>query len=828
MAKNRQQSALALAIAALDANQSPHRQLEAEACDLAIPVLFELSSEGYESDLNGDGKKPMAIRIDDGLHDAAKTLQPMQDFQADEAEADEAEPVEEKAPSPASPTSFVGRLMRGVSLKRELNAQIARLQQEMKQRQQLVEKYQEEVIAPAKQVLERDALELRHVHASLVDEMKATLVRMAEEGESRERIDRYRSLQLLKLQRNRILQSRVELHQNILQTRCEECDWMSMAIGSAYQQEISTLLTPSSSVAALQQAQADESERKAIAKVAIEADDPFFASAETLFQTHSESKQLQLQLDSVEQLIEKTQARFENSEQQSLAVLSPTQTPRSIQKQSSSQRAHTMQGILASVVSASRRALTMAVGSRRVHGCRRPRSHAFQDALNAFQRLASDKRTRTGRLMAAFGRKLAEDARSHVQLSIEQRVGDTAEFGESGGSSSDFYLPSADFVLLQAANSPCADIGKRVLDIVLDQLGDAFVSPTDAVNLKMLPPPVSIVAFARFMKKTIVAEYALDQFQNETTPPKIGTEKLKPIDVKTQKAALEACVHYFVFSQLANIGFAYAFSGYLTMDVNRKIDEVGVVTPLLQTWHWKHSKRAIQHIPLAQLAFPSGALKRVESAVRSPQDESNGLLQQSLQAFCAIESETTPLGVVNRVMGAFKVLHEELFDLLQMPNRQQNNQSAGSFLNADVLIPSLVLMMSRLEHESDLDHLWRQVSLVKAFQRPLLIEDGEEAYYLTCLLAAMEFVQTYNPDPSLQQPLSIARKECSECCALAARLKVSGSKSKASKASTALPALMSDEEAVRQLSAWISGHASVESASCRSGSEFERWVYTAR
>lgn len=820
MAKNRQQGALPMAIAAMDAGQRRQSQDQTKACDMAIPVLCAMSAEDHENDRNGDGKKPLAIRIDDGLHD-----------DVNRAKADGAEPVEEKAPSLASPTSFVGRLMRGVSLKRELNAQIALLQQEMKQRQHLVEKYQEEVIIPAKQLLERDALELRHAHASLLEEMKATLVRMADEGESRGRMDRYRSLQLLKLQRNRILQSRAELHQNILQTRCEECDWMSMAMGSAYQQEISTLLTASASVSALQQAQADESGRNAIAKVAIEANDPFFASAETLFQTHAESTQLQLQLDSVERLIETTQTRLEECEQRPLPVLNPT--TRSLQKQSSSQRAQTMQGILASVVSASRRSSTTAVGSRRLSGCRRPRNHAFQDALNAFQRLTSDKRTRTGRLMAAFGRKLAEDARSHVQLSIEQPVGDTLRSANSGNAD-DFYLPSADFVLLQAASSSCAGSKQLVIDIVLDQLGDAFVLPTDVVNLKMLPPPVSIVAFARFMRKTIVAEYTLEQFQNETTSPKIGMEKLKPIDLKAQKAALEACVHYFVFSQLFNIGFAYAFSGYLTTEVNRKIDEDDVVErpmPLLQTWHWKHSKRAIQQIPLAQLAFPSGALKRVESAVQSPEDESSGLLQQSLQTFRAIESETTPLGVVNRVMEAFKVLHDELYDLLEMPNRQQSIQSAGTFLNADVLIPSLVLMMSRLEQESDLDHLWRQVNLVKAFQRPLLIEDGEEAYYLTCLLAAMEFVQTYNPDPSLQQPLSIARKECSECSALAARLKISepmASKSKSFRASSVLPALMSDEEAVRQLSAWISGQASVESASHRSGSEFERWVYTAR
>lgn len=821
MAKNRQEGALPMAIAAIDAGQRRHKQHQTETCDLAIPVLCALSTEDHENGHNPDGKKPLAIRIDDGPHDAATR-----------AEADAAEPVEEKAPSLASPTSFVGRLMRGVSMKRELNAQIARLQQEMKQRQHLVEKYQEGIIAPAKQLLERDALELRHTHESLLEEMKATLVRMADEGESRERMDRYRSLQLLKLQRNRILQSRAELHHSILQTRSEECDWMNMAIGSAYQQEISTLLTASASVSALQQAQTgDASGHNAINKVAIEADDPFFASAETLFQTHAESTQLQLQLNSVERLVETTQTRLEECERRPLPALNPT--ARSIQKQSSSQRAQTMQGILASVVSASRQASTTAVGSRRLSGCRRPRNHDFQDSLNAFQRLASDKRTRTGRLMAAYGRKLAEDARSHVQLSIGQP--DEGVLKPANGSSGDdLYLPSADFVLLEAASSSCAGTEQSILDTVLAQLGDAFASPTDAVNLKMLPPPVSIVAFARFMRKTIVAEYTLEQFQNESTSPKIGTEKLKPIDLKAQKAALEACVHYFVFSQLANIGFAYAFSGYLTTEVNRKIDVDEAVEqslPLLQTWHWKHSKRAIQQIPLAQLAFPSGALKRVESAVQSPQDESSGLLQQSLQSFRAIESETTPLGVVNRVMEAFKVLHDELYDLLEMPNRQQRNQSAGTFLNADVLIPSLVLMMSRLEHESDLDHLWRQVNLVKAFQRPLLIEDGEEAYYLTCLLAAMEFVQTYKPDPSLQQPLSIARKECSECRALAARLRISepkAARSKSFRSSSALPANLSDEEAVRQLSTWISGQASVESASHRSGSEFERWVYTAR
>ncbi|GAB9477415.1 Vacuolar sorting protein 9, partial [Globisporangium polare] len=96
----------------------------------------------------------------------------------------------------------------------------------------------------------------------------------------------------------------------------------------------------------------------------------------------------------------------------------------------------------------------------------------------------------------------------------------------------------------------------------------------------------------------------------------------------------------------------------------------------------------------------------------------------------------TPNGVVRAVMNAFTVLHRELDQLLR-------DDTNSTVLNADVLIPSLVLMMSRLNHDSELDLLWRRLNLVRVFHATLLSQGCEEAYYVTCLQAAMHVIQTF-------------------------------------------------------------------------------------
>ncbi|KAJ0402499.1 hypothetical protein ATCC90586_002669 [Pythium insidiosum] len=171
-------------------------------------------------------------------------------------------------------------------------------------------------------------------------------------------------------------------------------------------------------------------------------------------------------------------------------------------------------------------------------------------------------------------------------------------------------------------------------------------------------------------------------------------------------------------------------------------------------------KRAISGICPSELAFPPDVASSVTAfmAMHEQEIRHRGFLPETLDALRAVEGDITPAGVVRTVMTAFRVLHRELVPVLVTPTVADSSESANDqhvtpprrrpmrrtscFLNADVLIPALVLLFSRVPRAVDLDVLWLRLQSVHAFRSVLLSDGCEEAYYVTCLTAAMEFVST--------------------------------------------------------------------------------------
>jgi hypothetical protein len=125
------------------------------------------------------------------------------------------------------------------------------------------------------------------------------------------------------------------------------------------------------------------------------------------------------------------------------------------------------------------------------------------------------------------------------------------------------------------------------------------------------------------------------------------------------------------------------------------------------------------------------------------------------QIFSQIQYEITPRGVMERIMRMMSQLHVEFLDLWE------EKEKGKSFVNADLLIPLLVLVLiqCRKIDPTSCDILPLRVALVDQFQSTCYYSvTGEEAYYLTCLRAAIEFIMK-----SYCSPFSSDKTECSEC-----------------------------------------------------------------
>lgn len=164
-------------------------------------------------------------------------------------------------------------------------------------------------------------------------------------------------------------------------------------------------------------------------------------------------------------------------------------------------------------------------------------------------------------------------------------------------------------------------------------------------------------------------------------------------------------MHHLVFSKLSSFTFMYEQSRFCEAHE----PEHG----FLQQEHWYHSKQAIQRISYEQLAFPKDVAEIIcrhltTGSSGHRKKDSSSFLPQSVHAFKGVECEITPSGIIRTVMVAFTVVHKELSQLLHDDDTSSPSPPASTVLSADVLIPSLVLMVSRLSQSSELDLLWRR------------------------------------------------------------------------------------------------------------------------
>lgn len=735
--------------------------------------------------------------------------------------------------------TFVMRMVRELSFKREVNAKIAKTQLQLKKMQLLMNGYQGELQRALGQ-LKNEAADLEERSCDIHQTMKMNVSRMTSDGFSRQFVSTYRSFQLLLLQENKLLKAQTALRQMILQTRIDECDWMCKSVSENYQQRVNLLS------AQLSTGESDASNQLlalCAEETHLSADDPFFANADHLYQSHAQNKQLDLQLSSIAKLLVTMRGKVESfakvaGEGDELASSLSAQAPFIVKRSSFKESANGDSSAMSAKKKEIRRILfgvskLIEVQHGDLADLRVEDLALFNEHLSAFARAVSDKRTRTGRLLLAFAKKLADEAQVDVQItpctesfspSIESATAKPSGSVEDGN----FYI--SNLQLLQPtktkANGDGNDGGMETQD---SEVCPAVVAAIDA---NALPPPISILAFARFIQKLIVSEYDLAKAVDDVPVEANESSGNGSVCAVGDERPLEACVHHVVFSRLSKICFAYEQSQYCAQE-----EQEGVATNPLHTsvnlrhlrdqhYHWKHSKRAIQQVSLEALAFPRDASRKILEHLEKHQ---HTFLPQALRAFKGVECEVTPRGVVRAVMIGFGVLHRELVRLLYT----DRNGVVSSFLNADVLIPSLVLMMSRLNDANELDLLWRRLNLVRTFQAALLSQGCEEAYYLTCLQAAMEFIQTFSSDPrGTQVSLTSTRNSCEACKHVARQISLerycpesttatkaqSGVKARKVSSNPALPhnssptaaPSVSDEETIQNLSTWISKQPSVE------------------
>ncbi|KAF1336714.1 Vacuolar sorting protein 9, partial [Globisporangium splendens] len=732
--------------------------------------------------------------------------------------------------------SFVARMKHGLHFRRNINAKIASTQLELKAMQLLMNGYQADLRCVIDQ-LTKDALGLEQRTNDTQQALQVNLSRLILNGYPHALADSYRCLQLLHLQELKLLKTQTELRQTILQTRVAECDWMCKSASENYQQRLKLL------TAQLQSGGCDASS-KLIAiceeeQLQLSPDDPFFASVDHLYQSHAYSKQLDLQLRSIAVLLATMGAKVENlareagecSERVSSLLTVPTT---SLVKRTSFKDTGT--GDLSATATTAKRSelhkIVECVAMLMKGNCgggvldqvMEGDDAMYHDNLNAFDRFVSDTRTRAGCLLHAFTKKLTDDSmadarisrchapRSQTQLDHEEPI---------NASRDERNLYISDFRSLESlAKKPpfraCNEMA------VVDESCNSEDLPVivAAIDTLALPPPIAIVAFARFIQKLVASEYDLNASGDEAvSSDTTSMGDSENADSTCDKAlTLETCVHYLVFRRLSKICFAYEQSHYSGLDADS-------VSPLCQHLHWKHAKQAIQQIPLEALAFPHNVYQRIARYTNLHQS----FLPRTLQAFKRAECEVTPRGVIRSVLTGFRMLHRELAHVL-------DGGGVDSNLNADVLIPSLVLMMSRLNSDDELDLLPRRLNLVKTFQTYLLSEGCEEAYYLTCLQAAIAFIQTHSLDPeSTHEDLASTLKRCHDCqqvvheivierCPSEPNMPAKGSQTantrKTSNAALPPPAstcsdtpatlYVSDEDAIRDLTLWIANESSAE------------------
>uniref|UniRef100_K3XAH7 VPS9 domain-containing protein n=1 Tax=Globisporangium ultimum (strain ATCC 200006 / CBS 805.95 / DAOM BR144) TaxID=431595 RepID=K3XAH7_GLOUD len=719
---------------------------------------------------------------------------------------------EEVAPSSAVGTtkhalvqSFVARMKRGLYFRRDINTKIASTQLEMKAMQLLMNVYRADLQRVIAQ-LTKDALGLEQRTSYIQQALQVNLSRLILSGYSRAFVDSYRCFQLLQLQELKLLKAQTELRQVILQTRIAECEWMCTSASENYQQRLKLL------AAQLQSGGCDTSSKLVAIceeeQLQLSPDDPFFASADHLYQSHAQNKQLDLQLRSVAALLVTMGARVESlaieagesGERVSSLLTVPTT---SLVKRTSFKDSGNGD-LSAAAVAARQTELQKIVGSVAVllkRGCDgRVLDQAledddamYHDNLNAFNRIVSDTRTRTGRLLHAFAKKLTDDSMVDARI-IQchaprfQTQLDHAEPINVLQDEQNLYI--SDFRSLEK-KKPLCDCNEMAI------VGESYHSEglpviVSAIDTLALPPPIAIVAFARFIQKLIASEYDFNVSEDEVSSDTTSVGDSENSDDTCDKALSRYC----------------------------KLDAESV-PPFYQHLHWKHSKRAIQQIPLETLMFPRYVHERIVGQTNLC------FVPLTLQAFKRVECEVTPRGVIRAVMIGFRILHLELVHFL-------DGGGVDSNLNADVLIPSLVLMMSRLNSDNELDLLPRQLNLVKTFQTYLMSEGCEEAYYLTCLQASIAFIQTHSLDPeSTHENLVSTLKRCHDCQQIvheivlercppelntpakgpqnaSTRKRSNAAQSPPASISSDLPATLcvSDEDTIRDLTLWIANESS--------------------
>ncbi|TMW69556.1 hypothetical protein Poli38472_001712 [Pythium oligandrum] len=688
-----------------------------------------------EEDGNNAGQQTIQIPIlavggaEKAQKDGPEERDPESQSEATVAMEDDEEDDAQTTTMNSSRMTFMGRLMREYSLRRDINALIARKQQQLQEMDVLLNQYREEL---QRMIRELDAEETQQqIEAKTMKEQLTQRVgEFLRTGRSREYVTLCRSIGLLEQQRNRVTQQRTRLRRRILATRHEECEWLWKSITAKHEQECQELTSAETAKKFL-----EEGSLKATVSVQIAQDDPFFASAEKLYASQPQCKQLQLQLESVEALLATSREKRDEMDAQNVSASGPVP----LVKRSSFKRAteafpsDTQKREL-------RRVLVACQFARNDRTCSaEERARQYTQRINEFTRCAADLRTRSGRLLYQFVDRLHGDTLEWVQLRYPMTsVTESASRRKPSESPDRFFFSSLDHRALARISESRAEDNQQNEDMTLLYDGPA----TDVLKL---PPSSVITAFSRFLARVITSEYDLMESEDGIESPRSfdGSESELDGDV------LNECVHELVFQKIPRVMNATAMDFAAE---HRELDDESTHNWVLP-WHWQHSKQTIQGVSPLELEFPADVMASITAFLDDHVDQvsAQGFLPETLAAFRAVDLETTPKGVVRGVMTAFRVLHRELINVLAFTpksskpkQRGKHRRRASCFLNADVLIPAIVLLMSRLpDPDRDLERLWQRVQLVQAFRSAILSEGCEEAYYLTCLTAAMEFIHTF-------------------------------------------------------------------------------------
>ncbi|GLE04351.1 hypothetical protein PINS_up013266 [Pythium insidiosum] len=366
-----------------------------------------------------------------------------------------------------------------------------------------------------------------------------------------------------------------------------------------------------------------------------------------------------------------------------------------------------------------------------------------------------------------------------------------------------------------------------------------------AIDRLKLPPPGIVISFSRFLVRLVQSEYgivtssdadwdtAVDPTHTDDDAMAGSKDALSEADRPIDLAVLHDAVHELLFSRIPRITIAFATdldddSAGSGNQLSTGECEPCQPTRLLYPWHWAHSKRSILGLSAAELAFPPDVVHSIMTftAAHDQEIRQRGFLPETLEALRAVERAITPAGIVRTVMMAFRVLHRELVRVLAdaasatdsvaiesnhlcAPKRRRPMRRTSCFLNADVLIPSLVLLFSRVPRAEDLDVLWLRLQSVHAFRRALLSDGCEEAYYVTCLTAAMEFVSgaALSAQGSCEQCRQ-RRAQLVKCCRVQAR-DTTPLPSVLSSSSSQIRWSASQETSIQRLSQWISEQSSL-------------------